>query len=98
MLKKQARGSPSLGYDLRDVYIKLSELKDGAFDGGDVHLLIEIFNKRLKYEDNFLYAFELDASNCLVSFFWRDKQILDDYVLFGDLVVLTQRIERSSMT
>jgi len=63
-----------------------------------VHSLIEIFNRCLKYEDNFFYAFELDASNCLVSFFWRDKQVLDDYVLFRDLVVLTQRIGRSSMT
>ena len=55
--------------------------------------VVEIFNRRLKYEDDFFSAFELDASNYLVSFFWRDKQMLDDYVLFGDLVVLTQRIE-----
>ena len=87
VLKKQAEGSPSLGYGLQDVYNKLSQLKDKTFDGGDAHSLIEVFNRRLKYEDDFFFAFELDVSNCLVSFFWRDKQMLDDYVLFGDLVV-----------
>ena len=76
-----------MGYGLRDVYNKLSQLKDRTFDGGNTHLLIEIFNRRLKYEDDFFSAFERNASNYLVSFFWRDKQMLDDYALFGDLVV-----------
>jgi len=57
VLKKQAGGSPSLGYGLRDVYNKLSQLKDRTFDGGDAHSLIEIFNRYFKYEDNFFSAF-----------------------------------------
>ena len=87
VLKKQACGSPSLGYGLRDVYNKLNQMKDRTFDGGDAHSLIEIFNRRMKHEVDFFSAFELDANNRLVSFFWRDKQMLDDYTLFGDLVV-----------
>jgi len=58
MLKKQAGGSPYLGYGLRDVYNKLSQLKDRPFDGGDVHSLIKIFDRRFKYEDDFFSAFE----------------------------------------
>jgi len=69
VLKEQVGGFPSLGYGLRDIYNKLSQLKGRAFDGGDVQSLIEIFNRHLKYEDDFFSTFELDASNCLVSFF-----------------------------
>ena len=58
-----------MGYGLRDVYNKLSQLKDRTFDAGDAHSLIEIFNRHLKYEDGFFSAFELDTSNYLVSFF-----------------------------
>ena len=74
-------------------------MKDRTFDGGDVQSLIEIFNRHLKYEDDFFSAFELDVSKCLVSFFWHDKQILDDYVLFGDLVVFdtTYRMNKYDM-
>jgi len=68
VLKKQASGSPSLGYGLRNVYNKLSQFKDRIFDGGDTHSLIEIFDRRLKYEDDFFSTFELDANNYLVGF------------------------------
>jgi len=76
-------GSPSLGYDLRDVYNKLSQFKDRTFDGRDAHSLIKIFNRHVKHEVDFFSTFELDVNNCLVSFFWRDKQMLDDYTFLA---------------
>ena len=88
VLKKQVRGSPSLVYGLRDVYNKLSQLKDRTFDGGDAYSLIEIFNRRMKHKVDLFSAFEPDANNCLVNFFGHNRQMLDDYTLFGDLVVL----------
>ena len=86
MLRKQATGSPCLESELRDVYNKRAQIEYRIFDGRDANSLIEIFNRRCKYEDDFYYAFELDVNNCLVSFFWRDKQMLEDYIFFGDLV------------
>ena len=58
-----------LAYGLRDVYNKLAQLECRRFDDGDANSLIEIFNRRLKYEDNFYFVFELDVNNCLLSFF-----------------------------
>jgi len=69
VLKKQAGGSPYLGYGLRDVYNKLAQFKCRRFDDGQAKSLIEIFNRRLKYEDDFYFVFELDMNSCLVSFF-----------------------------
>jgi len=69
VLKKQAGRSLCLGYGLRDMYNKLAECENRRFDGRDANSLIEIFNRRLKYEDDFFFAFELDANNSLVSFF-----------------------------
>ena len=69
VLKKQAGESYCLGYRLRDVYSKFAQFEYKRFDGGGANSLIEIFNRRLKYEDDFYFAFELDANYCLVSFF-----------------------------
>ena len=69
VLKKQVGGSPCLCYGLRDVYNKIAQFECRRFDGGDAKSLIEIFNRRLKYEHNFYFAFELDVNNCLVNFF-----------------------------
>jgi len=87
IVMKQAGGSHCLGYGLTDVYNKFARFQNRKFDGGDANSLIEIFNRRCKYEDDFHFATELDENNCVVSFCWRDKQFLEDHMLFGDLVV-----------
>ena len=85
-----------MGYGLQDIYNKLSQLKDRTFEGRDVHSLI--FNMCMKHEVDFFSAFELDANNCLVSFFfWHDKQMPNDYAL-RIWLNLTQHIEQTSMT
>ena len=73
-------GSPSLGYDLRDVYNKLSQFKDRTFDGGDkLKFLIDVWSTRLI---SFLYlslmliivwwVFFGMISRCWISIlFWR---------------------------
>jgi len=53
MLRKHAEGSPCLGYRLRDVYNKLTQFEHRRFDDGDANSLIEIFDRRLQYEDDF---------------------------------------------
>ena len=87
MRKKEAGGSPCLGYGLRDVYKKLAQFDYRRFDGGDGNSLFEIFNRHFKGEDDCYFAFDLDVNNYLVSFFRHNKQILEDYTLFGDLVM-----------
>ena len=73
VLKKQAGWSSCMGDGLRGAYNKLAQFKCRRFHGGDANSLIEIFNRHLKYEDDFYIAFELDANNYLVSFFQHDK-------------------------
>jgi len=68
VLKKQVGGSPCFSYGLRDMYNKLAQFECRTFDGGNANSLIEIFNRRLKYEDEFYIAFEINVNNCLVSF------------------------------
>ena len=69
------------------MYNKLSRFENRTFDGGDANPLIKIFNGHLKYEDDFHFVIKLDENNYLVSFFWHDKQMFEDCILFGDLVV-----------
>ena len=63
VLKKQAMDSPCLGYELKDVYDKAAQIEHRRFDGRDANSLIEILNRRCKYEDDFYYTFELDVNN-----------------------------------
>ena len=69
------------------MYNRISELSNKTLDRGDANSLIEIFRGRCDNEDDFFYKFGVDSNGCLVSFSWHDKQMLEDYILFGDLVV-----------
>ena len=72
---------------MRDVYNKLLQFENRIFDGREANSLIEIFNRRFKYEDGLYFAIELDENNHLVSLFWHDKKMLEDYILSRALVV-----------
>ena len=99
VLKKQSRGSLCLECGLRDVYNKLEQFKNRRFDGKDANSLIEILNRHFKYEDDFHFTIELDENNCLVSFFLCDTQMLEDYILFGYLIIfdMTYRMNKYDM-
>ncbi len=72
VLKKQAGGSPFIGFTSRNAYNSLASLKAKELDGGDSNALIEIFKWRKENEEDFYYDFEVDRNSSLCRFFWRD--------------------------
>ncbi|CAH9092725.1 unnamed protein product, partial [Cuscuta epithymum] len=86
-LQAEAGGSPSVGFLLRDAYNELTKQVKKSFDGSDANTLINIFKNRQSNEEDFFFSFEIDVDGSLVSFFWRDKKMKEDYLSFGELVI-----------
>ena len=69
------------------MYDKLGEFAKKSLEGGDANALVNIFKKRFENEIGFYYDFEIDPDGSLISFFWHDRQMLEGYKIFRDLVV-----------
>ncbi|XP_056691840.1 protein FAR1-RELATED SEQUENCE 5-like [Spinacia oleracea] len=98
-LSKKVGGSPSLGFITANTYNALAAEKAMKLDGKDCNQLIKYFAQRQASESDFYYDFELDEHECLISLFWRDRRMKQDYEYFGDLLVFdtTYRTNRYDM-
>ncbi|XP_021773531.1 protein FAR1-RELATED SEQUENCE 5-like [Chenopodium quinoa] len=86
-IRVEATSSPALGFSLEDAYNVVARAMRKQFDGCDANTLINIFKQRQANEEDFYWDFEVDLDSSLTSFFWRDKKMKEDYMVFGDLVV-----------
>jgi len=85
-LVHEAGGSPAVGFDYHDAASAIKKQAKKVFDGTDCNTFINILKQRTANEPDFYYDFELDENNCLVSVFFRDKKMKDDYKAFPELL------------
>lgn len=86
-MKAEVQGSLNLDFTLLDAYNAVEKESKKMFDRSDSKTLINMFKKRLLNEDYFYYNYEIDHDLSLISFFWRNKKMKEDYMVFGDLTV-----------
>ncbi|KAK9756230.1 hypothetical protein RND81_01G082800 [Saponaria officinalis] len=85
-LEKEAGGSAVVGFEYRDAATAVKKAMNKKFDGTDCNTLINILKERATSEDDFYYDFELDEDNSLVSVFFRDKIMRQDYEAVFELL------------
>lgn len=83
---KEAGGSPAVGFGYADAASAVNKAMKKKFDGTDCNTFINLLKQRAANEEDFYYDFELDEDNCLVSVFFRDKKMRDDYEAFPELL------------
>ncbi|KAK9669108.1 hypothetical protein RND81_13G109600 [Saponaria officinalis] len=85
-LVKEAGGSHVVGFEYADAASAVKKAMKKKFDKTDCNTLINILKQRAASEKDFYYDFELDEDNSLVSVFFRDRIIRQDYEAFYELL------------
>ncbi|XP_074297885.1 protein FAR1-RELATED SEQUENCE 5-like [Silene latifolia] len=85
-LAKEAGSSAIVGFEYGDVATAIKKAGKKKFDVTDCNTLINILKQRAASEEDFYYDFELDENNALVSVFFRDKIMRQDYEAYYELL------------
>ncbi|XP_056685504.1 protein FAR1-RELATED SEQUENCE 5-like [Spinacia oleracea] len=95
----EAGGEENLGHSKKDHLNYCTRLKMKQIEGGDAQAVTDIMYLELEGDPNFFVRFRLDEKGKLRSLFWRDSMMMEDYGIFGDIVVFdtTYRTNRYNL-
>lgn len=99
LMCEEAGGEDCVGHSSRDHLNYYNKLKMKSIEGGDAQSLIEILYDQLTKEPEFFFRVRLDKVGKVTSIFWRDSMMLEDYKIYGDVVVFdtTYRTNRYNL-
>ncbi|XP_056691925.1 protein FAR1-RELATED SEQUENCE 5-like [Spinacia oleracea] len=83
----EAGGEENLGHSKKDHLNYCTRLKMKQIEGGDAQAVTDIMYLELEGDPNLFFRFRLDEKGKLRSLFWRDSMMMEDYGIFGDIVV-----------
>ncbi|XP_056685438.1 protein FAR1-RELATED SEQUENCE 1-like [Spinacia oleracea] len=83
----EAGGEENLGHSKKDHLNYCTRLKMKQIEGGDAQAVTDIMYLELEGDPNFFFRFRLDEEGKLRSLFWRDSMMMEDYGIYGDIVV-----------
>ncbi|XP_056691887.1 protein FAR-RED IMPAIRED RESPONSE 1-like [Spinacia oleracea] len=83
----EAGGEENLGQSKKDHLKYCTRLKMKQIKGGGAQAVTDIMYLELEGDPNFFFRFRLDEKGKLRSLFWRDCMMMEDYRIFGDIVV-----------
>ncbi|XP_056695821.1 protein FAR1-RELATED SEQUENCE 5-like [Spinacia oleracea] len=95
----EAGGEENLGHSKKDHLNYCTRLKMKQIEGGDAQAVTDIMYLELEGDPNFFFRFRLDEKGKLRSLFWRDSMMMEDYGIFGDIVIFdtTYRTNRYNL-
>ena len=79
-------GGDYIGFDNRDCYNHLRNVRHRELDGGDAQSVLTYFKNKQAQNPHFFYAIQCDESARVVIFFWVDSRSRMAYHYFGDVV------------
>ncbi|XP_058189603.1 protein FAR1-RELATED SEQUENCE 5-like [Rhododendron vialii] len=79
-------GGEHIGFDNRDCYNHLRNVRHRELDGGDAQSVLIYFRNRQAQNPQFFYAIQCDDNGRAVNFFWVDSRSRMAYHYFGDVV------------
>ncbi|XP_021741181.1 protein FAR1-RELATED SEQUENCE 5-like [Chenopodium quinoa] len=71
----------------RDLLNYVTRYKAEMIEGGDMQSVLDTLQERAYSDSSFLYLLKFGECDQIVSYFWRDSMMLEDYKAFGDVVV-----------
>ncbi|XP_026425000.1 protein FAR1-RELATED SEQUENCE 5-like [Papaver somniferum] len=78
--------SESIGFDTRDVYNHLRNVRKSLLDVGDAEALVSCFRRKTLENPSFYYAFQVDDEGRAANVFWVHARSRIAYSRFGDAV------------
>ncbi|KAG8366683.1 hypothetical protein BUALT_Bualt17G0105000 [Buddleja alternifolia] len=86
-LEEEAHGPQNLGFTRKDAYDYLSHARRRtSVEDGDASTLLQYFVNKSNKETSFYWNVQMDDSNKMMNFFFRDYQCMIDCEYFGDVV------------
>ncbi|CAL8101117.1 unnamed protein product [Prunus armeniaca] len=79
-------GGPHIGFNNRDCYNHLRNVRHRQLDGGDAQSVLTYFRKKQAENPQFFYAIQCDENGRASNFFWVDARSRLAYHYFGDVV------------
>ncbi|XP_056692392.1 protein FAR1-RELATED SEQUENCE 5 isoform X2 [Spinacia oleracea] len=86
--------------DTKTDYLKfVSMLKMKNTKGGDMQNVLDVMQQRTRDDSSFFYRVKVNDDNQIVSIFWRDSMMVEDYMAYRDVLIFdtTYRINRYSL-
>ncbi|XP_052291650.1 protein FAR1-RELATED SEQUENCE 5-like [Citrus sinensis] len=79
-------GGSQMGFNNRDCYNHLRNVRHKQLDGGDAQSVLIYFRKKQAENPQFFYAIQCDEKGQATNFFWVDARSRLAYHCFGDVV------------
>lgn len=94
-----AKGEKNVGHNKRDHINYVNRMRMQDVEGGDANAAVKDLCALQDEQDDFFFRVRWDENNKLSALFWRDSLMLEDYSLYGDLVIFdtTYRTNRYNL-
>ncbi|XP_024164366.1 protein FAR1-RELATED SEQUENCE 5-like [Rosa chinensis] len=79
-------GAQNVGFDNRDCYNHLRNVRHKELEYGDAQSVLNYFRKKQAENPQFFYAIQCDEDGRATNFFWVDSRSRTAYQYFGDVV------------
>ncbi|XP_021742816.1 protein FAR1-RELATED SEQUENCE 5-like [Chenopodium quinoa] len=86
-ITNEAGGEECVGHTKRDHLNYVSRVKMSMVEGGDMQNVLDTLQERADNDPSFFYRLKFGEENNVVSYFWRDSQMLEDFKAYGDVLI-----------
>ncbi|XP_021758523.1 protein FAR1-RELATED SEQUENCE 5-like [Chenopodium quinoa] len=86
-ISNEAGGEECVGHTKRDHLNYVSRVKMSMVEGGDMQNVLDTLQERADQDPSFFYRLKFGEENNVVSYFWRDSQMLEDFKAFCDVLI-----------
>ncbi|XP_021747894.1 protein FAR1-RELATED SEQUENCE 5-like [Chenopodium quinoa] len=95
----KAGGEQNIGHSVVDHLNFCSRLRMEQIEAGDAQTLVNILNQEQSKDPNFFFRVKFDKEGRISKIFWRDSMMLEDYRIYGDVLVFdtTYRTNRYNL-
>uniref|UniRef100_A0A803LRS2 Protein FAR1-RELATED SEQUENCE n=1 Tax=Chenopodium quinoa TaxID=63459 RepID=A0A803LRS2_CHEQI len=83
----EANGEENLGHSVVDHLNFCSRLRMEQIEAGDAQTLVNTLIEEQKEDPNFYFRVKFDKEGRISNIFWRDAMMLEDYKIYGDVLV-----------
>ncbi|XP_021751346.1 protein FAR1-RELATED SEQUENCE 5-like [Chenopodium quinoa] len=86
-LKREVGSKEALGHTKRDLLNYVTRYKSKIIEGGDMQSVLNTQQERAESNSSFFYRLKFGETDHIVSYFWHDSMILEDFKAFGDVII-----------
>ncbi|XP_021759153.1 protein FAR1-RELATED SEQUENCE 5-like [Chenopodium quinoa] len=83
----EAGGEQNVGHSVVDHLNFCSRLRMEQIEAGDAQTLVNILSQEQSEDPNFFFRVKFDKEGRICNIFWRDSMMLEDYRIYGDVLV-----------